>query len=189
MAKGVALTIGLTSVDPKHYQGWSGELAACEADAKDLTDPGNKSARSIYLSSIFLDKRARVDPTRPSLAYSCRAPRTRRPGSSSSASRSAPARRRGSPAECGSWCRSGMRSGDGGICSLREHRPRAGRSSGGGTGASPLPYGARPRPSQRLALGTVWQGRRIRLAERRMPSGRGWRMEQRAATGSREDGS
>ena len=36
MAKGFALTIGLNSVDPKHYGGWSGELNACEADAEDM---------------------------------------------------------------------------------------------------------------------------------------------------------
>jgi hypothetical protein len=38
MAKGYALTIGLNSVNPSHYDGWSGELAACEADAKDMAD-------------------------------------------------------------------------------------------------------------------------------------------------------
>lgn len=37
MPKGVALTIGLNAVDPKHYGGWSGELNACEADAHDMT--------------------------------------------------------------------------------------------------------------------------------------------------------
>ena len=36
MAKGIALTLGLNSVDPKHYGGWSGELNACEADAEDM---------------------------------------------------------------------------------------------------------------------------------------------------------
>jgi hypothetical protein len=36
MATGMALTIGLNSVDPKHYGGWSGELNACEADADDM---------------------------------------------------------------------------------------------------------------------------------------------------------
>lgn len=36
MAKGMALTIGLNAVDPKHYSGWSGELNACEADAEDM---------------------------------------------------------------------------------------------------------------------------------------------------------
>jgi hypothetical protein len=38
MAKGMALTIGLNSVDPKHYGGWSGDLNACEADAADVAD-------------------------------------------------------------------------------------------------------------------------------------------------------
>ncbi|HEV8441212.1 MAG TPA: caspase family protein [Methylomirabilota bacterium] len=38
MAKGLALTIGLNAVNPKHYQGWNGELMACEADAEDMTD-------------------------------------------------------------------------------------------------------------------------------------------------------
>jgi hypothetical protein len=36
MAQGIALTIGLNSVDPEHYHGWSGPLVACEADAKDM---------------------------------------------------------------------------------------------------------------------------------------------------------
>jgi metacaspase-1 len=38
MAAGMALTIGLNSVNPKHYGGWSGELNACEADAQDMAD-------------------------------------------------------------------------------------------------------------------------------------------------------
>jgi len=38
MAKGIALTIGLNSVDPKHYGGWSGDLNACEADAADMSE-------------------------------------------------------------------------------------------------------------------------------------------------------
>lgn len=38
MPKGLALTIGLNAVDPKHYAGWSGELTACEADAADMAD-------------------------------------------------------------------------------------------------------------------------------------------------------
>jgi hypothetical protein len=36
MAFGFALTIGLNSLNPKHYGGWSGELNACEADAQDM---------------------------------------------------------------------------------------------------------------------------------------------------------
>jgi hypothetical protein len=37
MGKGLALNIGLNSVNPDHYQGWSGPLTACEADALDMT--------------------------------------------------------------------------------------------------------------------------------------------------------
>ena len=36
MPKGLALTLGLNSVDPNHYGGWSGDLNACEADADDM---------------------------------------------------------------------------------------------------------------------------------------------------------
>ena len=36
MPTGLALTIGLNSVDPNHYQGWAGPLNACEADAADM---------------------------------------------------------------------------------------------------------------------------------------------------------
>jgi len=38
MASGFALCVGLNSVDPNHYQGWSGELRACEADARDMAE-------------------------------------------------------------------------------------------------------------------------------------------------------
>lgn len=40
MPTGQALALGLNSVDPKHYGGWSGELNACEADAEDMTSIG-----------------------------------------------------------------------------------------------------------------------------------------------------
>lgn len=36
MPKGVSLAVGLNSVDPNHYQGWSGDLVACEFDAQDM---------------------------------------------------------------------------------------------------------------------------------------------------------
>jgi hypothetical protein len=36
MASGLSLHIGLNAVDPKHYSGWSGKLAGCEFDAKDM---------------------------------------------------------------------------------------------------------------------------------------------------------
>ena len=34
--RGLSLHIGLNSVDPKHYEGWSGDLMACEFDANDM---------------------------------------------------------------------------------------------------------------------------------------------------------
>src|ERR1044072_5071905 len=36
MAKGISLHIGLNNVDPAHYQGWDGQLTACEFDAHDM---------------------------------------------------------------------------------------------------------------------------------------------------------
>ena len=36
MAKATSIHIGLNSVDPRHYAGWSGDLLACEFDAKDM---------------------------------------------------------------------------------------------------------------------------------------------------------
>ena len=36
MSQGISVHIGLNRVDPRHYQGWDGQLAACEADAKDM---------------------------------------------------------------------------------------------------------------------------------------------------------
>jgi len=42
-ATGVSLHIGLNSVDPAHYAGWSGPLNACEADANDLAALSKKA--------------------------------------------------------------------------------------------------------------------------------------------------
>jgi len=47
MAKGMALAIGLNSVDPQHYAGWSGPLTACEADANDMADIARASAMPV----------------------------------------------------------------------------------------------------------------------------------------------
>lgn len=44
------------------------DSVACRSHQQ-LVDPAGKAARSIYLSSVFLDMAARVDETRPSLAY------------------------------------------------------------------------------------------------------------------------
>ncbi|MFN8060979.1 MAG: caspase family protein [Vicinamibacterales bacterium] len=36
MPKGLSIHIGVNHVDPAHYEGWDGRLAACEADARDM---------------------------------------------------------------------------------------------------------------------------------------------------------
>ena len=33
MPQGISVHIGLNSVDPGQYEGWNGQLTACEADA------------------------------------------------------------------------------------------------------------------------------------------------------------
>jgi hypothetical protein len=36
--QGVSIHVGLNRVDPDHYQGWDGELVACEFDANDMSE-------------------------------------------------------------------------------------------------------------------------------------------------------
>src|SRR5215204_5853897 len=36
MARSMSLHVGLNSVDPAHYDGWDGQLTACEFDANDM---------------------------------------------------------------------------------------------------------------------------------------------------------
>jgi hypothetical protein len=55
MAKGISLHLGLNAVDPHHYQGWSGELNACEADADDMEAIAKKKE---YSPTKLLTKRA-----------------------------------------------------------------------------------------------------------------------------------
>jgi hypothetical protein len=65
MPKGLSLHVGLNSVDPKHYDGWSGPLTACEADAEDMeaiaTDQG-------YTTSICKTKAATRDAVRDGIS-------------------------------------------------------------------------------------------------------------------------
>jgi hypothetical protein len=37
MPQAISINIGLNQVDPNHYGGWSGQLRACESDARDMT--------------------------------------------------------------------------------------------------------------------------------------------------------
>ena len=59
MAAGIALHIGLNRVDPIHYQGWDGQLAACEADAKDMVALSKK--QGFKLPTLLLTKAATAD--------------------------------------------------------------------------------------------------------------------------------
>jgi len=55
MSKGLSLHIGLNSVDPHHYQGWSGDLDACELDANDM----QLVAKSAHFNTeVLLTKKA-----------------------------------------------------------------------------------------------------------------------------------
>jgi hypothetical protein len=48
--KGISLHIGVNTVNPEHYGGWSGPLAACEMDAQDMTDvAGNQGYQATTL--------------------------------------------------------------------------------------------------------------------------------------------
>ncbi len=58
MSKGMALTIGLNSVDPGHYAGWSGPLMACEADARDMASIAEAEGLSVI---TLLTPAARCD--------------------------------------------------------------------------------------------------------------------------------
>jgi metacaspase-1 len=53
--KGLSLHVGLNSVDPKHYSGWSGELCACEFDAKDMASIAKSKGMG---STVLLTKDA-----------------------------------------------------------------------------------------------------------------------------------
>jgi metacaspase-1 len=58
MATGRSIHIGINSVDPNHYDGWDGALAACEFDANDM----QKLAESRgFQSSKLLTKDATAD--------------------------------------------------------------------------------------------------------------------------------
>lgn len=55
MAQGMSLHIGLNSVNPRHYSGWSGKLTACEADANDMA---SVAAAQQFVAKKLLTKKA-----------------------------------------------------------------------------------------------------------------------------------
>jgi hypothetical protein len=56
MAQGISVHIGLNRVDPGQYEGWDGQLAACEADAKDMAALAKK--QGFKSSSLLLTTEA-----------------------------------------------------------------------------------------------------------------------------------
>ena len=65
MSKGIALNIGLNSVDPNCYEGWSGPLNACEADAKDIADLARAQG---FAAAKLLTKKATRDAVLKAIA-------------------------------------------------------------------------------------------------------------------------
>ena len=58
MARGVSLHIGLNRVDPAHYDGWDGTLAACEFDANDMEAIAQRSG---FETKVLLTEEATAD--------------------------------------------------------------------------------------------------------------------------------
>lgn len=55
MPKGLSLHVGLNSVDPKSYGGWSGTLMACEFDANDMQRIAKQKS---FATKVLLTKKA-----------------------------------------------------------------------------------------------------------------------------------
>jgi len=73
-AKAVSVHVGLNAVDPKHYEGWSGELVACEFDAQDMATIARAAGMK---STLLVTKKA----TRANVLAAVRsASKTLRPG-------------------------------------------------------------------------------------------------------------
>jgi hypothetical protein len=59
MPKGISIHLGLNHVDPTHYEGWDGELEACEADARDMRALAKK--QGFGGNVLFLSKQATAE--------------------------------------------------------------------------------------------------------------------------------
>jgi hypothetical protein len=62
--KGAALHLGLNHVDPDHYQGWDGELAGCQNDARDLQAI---AAAAGFETTLLLDEQASAEPVKAAI--------------------------------------------------------------------------------------------------------------------------
>jgi hypothetical protein len=62
-SKGLSLHIGLNAVSPAAYGGWSGDLAACEFDAKDMA--AIAKSRGMKSTVLLTKKEHAPRPWRP----------------------------------------------------------------------------------------------------------------------------
>ena len=62
MPKGRAILIGLNSVNPAHYDGWSGPLNACEADAESMREIAK--AQGLTVTALLTKKATRDNVTK-----------------------------------------------------------------------------------------------------------------------------
>src|SRR3954466_8232093 len=56
LARAISVHIGLNAVDPAQYEGWDGELSACEFDAKDMAAIAKQ--QKFTTSTTLLTKKA-----------------------------------------------------------------------------------------------------------------------------------
>ena len=66
MPKGISIHVGLNHVDPNHYEGWDGELGACEADARDMRTLAKK--QGFGGNVLLLSKQATVEAVTQAIA-------------------------------------------------------------------------------------------------------------------------
>jgi len=64
-AKGLSVHVGLNRVDPREYEGWSGDLVACEFDAKDMAALAKKQG---LVPRTILTRRATADAVTSAIA-------------------------------------------------------------------------------------------------------------------------
>ena len=65
MPQGLSIHIGLNSVDPNHYNGWSGKLNACEADANDMQRIASDNK---FETTKLLTKQATADAVKKAIS-------------------------------------------------------------------------------------------------------------------------
>src|SRR5215467_9895119 len=67
--QGLSVHIGLNAVSAKHYEGWSGELTACEFDARDMAAIAKSSGLK---PTVLLTKKATRKAVLDALGTECK---------------------------------------------------------------------------------------------------------------------